>query len=123
MADYHETLRELGIEEEDLQFASTSDHGNFQLTEKYISRVESTLITWFTNILEVLLQQFHVLYDCICQYCIHMRHLVQLQCLGSDLRFPVCSSMYLHKQKLQMSHKLLPNSLEISRVSIFAGPG
>ena len=57
MAEYHETLRELGIEEEDLQFASSSDHGTFQLTEKYISRVESTLIAWFTNILEVKLTQ------------------------------------------------------------------
>lgn len=46
-------LRELGIEEDDLQFAGSYDHGTFQLTEKYISRVEATLIAWFTNILEV----------------------------------------------------------------------
>ena len=57
MAEYHETLQELGIEEEDLQFASSSDHGSFQLTEKYISRVESTLIAWYTNILEVRIMQ------------------------------------------------------------------
>ena len=54
MAEYHEMLRELGIEEDDLQFAGSHDHGTFQLTEKYISRVEATLIAWFTNILEVL---------------------------------------------------------------------
>ena len=60
MAEYHETLRELGIEEDDLQFASSSDHGTFQLTEKYISRVEATLIAWFTNILEVWLMPHKV---------------------------------------------------------------
>lgn len=53
IADYQETLRELGIGEDDLQFPTAMDHGTYQLTEKYISRVESTLINWFTNILEV----------------------------------------------------------------------
>lgn len=53
IADYQETLRELGIEENDLQFPGGIDNGTYLLTEKYISRLESTLITWFTNILEV----------------------------------------------------------------------
>lgn len=53
VGDYQETLRELGIEEEDLQFPGSVENGTYQLTEKYMSRVESTLIAWFTNILEV----------------------------------------------------------------------
>ena len=53
IGEYHETLRELGIEEDALQFASGIDNGTYLLTDKYISRVENTLIAWFTNILEV----------------------------------------------------------------------
>jgi hypothetical protein len=51
--DYQETLRELGIEEVDLQFPSGTERGSYLLTEKYISRLEATLISWFANILEV----------------------------------------------------------------------
>ena len=53
ITDYQETLRELGIEEENLQFPAGIDSGTYQLIEKYISRIESTLVAWFTNILEV----------------------------------------------------------------------
>jgi len=53
VTDYQETLRELGIEEADLQFPGGTDQGSYLLTEKYISRVEATLISWFANILEV----------------------------------------------------------------------
>lgn len=53
ITDYQETLRELGIEEDSVQLPTGSDSGTYQLTEKYIARVESTLITWFNNILEV----------------------------------------------------------------------
>ena len=55
VTDYQETLRELGIEEADLQFPGGTEHGSYLLTEKYITRVEMTLISWFNNILEVIL--------------------------------------------------------------------
>lgn len=51
--EYQQTLRDLGIGEDDLHFPTDSLRGISQMSEKYISRIESTLTTWFTNILEV----------------------------------------------------------------------
>ena len=53
ITEYQDTLRELGLEEEDLQFPAGKDRGSALLTEKYISRMEATVTGWFTNILEV----------------------------------------------------------------------
>lgn len=53
VSDYQETLRDLGVEEDQLHFPADRDRGTARLTEKYISRVEFTLATWFQNILEV----------------------------------------------------------------------
>ena len=53
ITEYQDTLRELGVEEEDLQFPAGKDRGSALLTEKYIGRMEATVTGWFTNILEV----------------------------------------------------------------------
>lgn len=55
VTDYQEVLRDLGVEEEQIAFSNSKDCGTVLMTEKYISRVESTLTTWFTNILEVMM--------------------------------------------------------------------
>ncbi len=50
---YSDTLRDLGIEEEELGFPTGSDRGVGMLTDKYIERMQQQLNTWFTNILQV----------------------------------------------------------------------
>lgn len=53
---YQQEVRiKLNIEEEDLAFPAGPGSGTWLMTEKYISRVESILVAWFTNILEVIL--------------------------------------------------------------------
>ena len=52
-SNYQETLRELGLEEEDIAFPEGPDRGTTVLIDKYIARMRSTLHTWFVNILEV----------------------------------------------------------------------
>jgi hypothetical protein len=52
-SNYQETLRELGLEDEDVLFPQGPDRGYTVLVEKYIHRITSTLRTWFVNILEV----------------------------------------------------------------------
>ena len=49
---YSDTLRDLGIEEDELGFPSGSDRGMGMLTDKYIERMRQQLNTWFTNILQ-----------------------------------------------------------------------
>ena len=53
VTDYQLSSRDLGIEEDDLKFPAGPGSGTWFMTEKYISRVESTLVAWYTNILEV----------------------------------------------------------------------
>lgn len=50
---YHDTLRDLGIEEVELGFPLTSDRGIGMLTDKYIDRMRQQLNAWCTNILQV----------------------------------------------------------------------
>lgn len=50
---YHDTLRDLGIEEEELGFPLSSDRGIGMLTDKYIDRMRQQLNAWCTNILQV----------------------------------------------------------------------
>lgn len=50
---YSDTLRDLGIEEDELGFPTGSDRGVGTLTDKYIERMRQQLNTWFTNILQV----------------------------------------------------------------------
>lgn len=52
-SNYQETLRELGLEDEDVVFPQGPDRGYTLLVERYIQRTSSTLHTWFVNILEV----------------------------------------------------------------------
>jgi len=49
---YSDTLRDLGIEEDELGFPTGSDRGVGMLTDKYIERMRQQLNTWFTNILQ-----------------------------------------------------------------------
>ena len=51
---YHNTLRDLGIEEDKLGFPTGSDRGVGCLTDKYIDRMHQQLNTWISNILQVL---------------------------------------------------------------------
>ena len=51
--EYSDTLRDLGIEEEELGFPAESDRGVGTLTDKYIERMRLQLNSWFTNILQV----------------------------------------------------------------------
>jgi len=51
--NYQETLRELGLEEDDIAFPDGPDRGSTVLIDKYISRISTTLHAWFVNILEV----------------------------------------------------------------------
>ena len=55
---YHDTLRDLGIEEDELGFPAGSDRGIGMLTDKYIDRMRQQLNAWCTNILQVPTQQF-----------------------------------------------------------------
>lgn len=48
---YQESCRELGIEDDKLEFPK--GRGLAMLIDKYIERIHQTLKTWFTNILEV----------------------------------------------------------------------
>ena len=50
---YHDTLRDLGIEEDELGFPTGSDRGIGMLTDKYIERMRQQLNAWCSNILEV----------------------------------------------------------------------
>lgn len=50
---YHDTLRDLGIEEEELGFPLSADRGIGMLTDKYIDRMRQQLNAWCTNILQV----------------------------------------------------------------------
>lgn len=56
---YHDTLRDLGIEEDELGFPSGSDRGIGMLTDKYIDRMRQQLNSWFTNILQVMWKALH----------------------------------------------------------------
>ena len=49
---YSDTLRDLGIEEDELGFPTGSDRGVGMLTDKYIERMRQQLNAWFTNILQ-----------------------------------------------------------------------
>ncbi|KAL3132011.1 hypothetical protein ABBQ32_008631 [Trebouxia sp. C0010 RCD-2024] len=49
---YHDTLRDLGIEEEELGFPLSADRGIGMLTDKYIDRMRQQLNAWCTNILQ-----------------------------------------------------------------------
>lgn len=49
---YQETLRDLGIEEDEVRFSDSSSRGEGLLLRKYVERLHSTLNTWCTNILE-----------------------------------------------------------------------
>lgn len=51
---YQETLRDLGIEEDEVRFSDSSSRGEGLLLRKYVERLHSTLNTWCTNILEVM---------------------------------------------------------------------
>ena len=51
---YQETLRDLGIEEDEVRFSDSSSGGEGLLLRKYVERLHSTLTTWCTNILEVI---------------------------------------------------------------------
>ena len=53
MAGYQETLGEFGVEEEDVAFPSGPHSGLSLLADKYVGRVEATLSSWLTNIVEV----------------------------------------------------------------------
>ena len=53
VTEYQETSRDLGIEEDRLQFPAGPGSGTWLMTEKYMSRVETTLVAWYTNILGV----------------------------------------------------------------------
>ena len=50
---YQETLRDLGIEEDEVRFSDSSSGGEGLLLRKYVERLHSTLTTWCTNILEL----------------------------------------------------------------------
>ena len=50
---YQETLRDLGIEEEEVRFPESTSRGEALLLRKYVERLHDTLTTWFTNILQV----------------------------------------------------------------------
>ena len=51
--NYQETLRELGLEDDDIMFPEGPDRGTTVLIDKYIERMRTTLHAWFVNILEV----------------------------------------------------------------------
>ena len=53
----HDTLRDLGIEEDELGFPRGSDRGTGMLTDKYINRMQQQLNAWCTNILQVPAQE------------------------------------------------------------------
>ncbi|BDA50552.1 Exocyst complex component 3 [Coccomyxa sp. Obi] len=50
--NYQETLRELGLEDDDIMFPEGPDRGTTVLIDKYIKRMRTTLHAWFVNILE-----------------------------------------------------------------------
>ena len=58
---YHDTLRDLGIEEDELGFPVGSDRGIGMLTDKYIDRMHQQLNSWCTNILQVPNSLLHTL--------------------------------------------------------------
>ena len=66
-SNYQETLRELGLEEEDIAFPEGPDRGTTVLIDKYIERMRTTLHAWFVNILEVRSLPWHA--------CVRVPHL------------------------------------------------
>ena len=52
VGSYQDTCRELGIEDDDLEFPVGQGRGIGALVDKYTERVAGLLSTWFTNILE-----------------------------------------------------------------------
>ena len=54
MNQYSETLRDLGVEEDKLGFPHEANRGMGMLTDKYIERMRQQLISWFTNIIQVI---------------------------------------------------------------------
>ena len=68
---YHDTLRDLGIEEDELGFPVGSERGIGMLTDKYIDRMHQQLNAWCTNILQVPSQQ---LVACACLLPLRVRN-------------------------------------------------
>ena len=53
VSGYQATLRELGLDDEDVNFPSGANRGVSVLISKYTDRMHATLQAWFVNILEV----------------------------------------------------------------------
>ncbi len=53
LSGYQETLKELGLEDNEITFPEGPDRGMTLLVGKYITRMRGTLHTWFVNILQV----------------------------------------------------------------------
>ncbi len=95
-SNYQETLRELGLEDEDVVFPQGPDRGYTLLVHRYIQRISTTLHTWFVNILEVghnsLLCHLAWLRGKLGlsgSYCLHMCVLPNFNCvMNNDLPLP-----------------------------------